>query len=154
MSYRCFAQADEAISDQWSRETSTTESWTLGGPIGSGESASSHVLSSSGRRGAGKPAHATDGTPRAAHEKIASDLAYHLGLPVPAVCLWTNPTDGARYAVSVWAFSQALTWADMIPKLTAPFLQNAGKVFSAARVFQTWIADSDHNGNGGNVLWT
>jgi hypothetical protein len=45
MSFRCFAPSDEAIADQWSRETVTSETWTLGGPIGTGESGSINVTS-------------------------------------------------------------------------------------------------------------
>jgi hypothetical protein len=31
-------------------------------------------------------------------------------------------------------------------------MQNASPAFSAARVFHTWIGDTDHGGNAGNVL--
>jgi hypothetical protein len=152
MSFRCFATPDEAIADQWSRETLTSETWTLGGPIGTGESGSIHVTSASGRRGACKPALAADGTPRAAHEKIAADLAYQLKLSVPACCLWTEPSSGTLYSISVWAFDQALKWGEIHAKLTQTFIQNAAPAFSAARVFHTWIDDQDHHGNDGNVI--
>ena len=31
-------------------------------------------------------------------------------------------------------------------------MQNAAATFSAARVFHSWIGDTDHNGNPGNVV--
>jgi hypothetical protein len=71
--HRCFAEADEAIANQWSKEIGTSGIWTLGDLIGTGESSSLNVTSGDGRRGACKPAFAADGTPRAAHEKIAAD---------------------------------------------------------------------------------
>src|SRR5271169_3978642 len=100
MSFRCFATSDEAIANEWARETLTSETWTLAGPIGTGESGSIHVTSASGRRGACKPALAADGTTRAAHEKIAADLAYQVKLSVPACCLWTEPSSGTLYSIS------------------------------------------------------
>jgi hypothetical protein len=152
MSFRCFAQSDETVADQWSKETGTSETWTLAGAIGTGESGSFHISSGDGRRGACKPAFAADTTPRAGHEKIAADLAFHLKLSVPASCLWTNPEGGSQFSISVWAFAQAMTWGEASPKLSATFMQNAAPFFAAARVFHTWIGDTDHNGNAGNVL--
>jgi hypothetical protein len=152
MSFRCFAPSDEAVADQWFRETITSETWTLGGPIGTGESGSINVISAAGRRGACKPAMAADGTPRAAHEKIAADLAHQLKLSVPACCLWTEPATGAIHSISVWAFDQAMKWGEVRAKLTPAFMQNSAPAFSAARVFHTWIDDQDHNGNDGNVI--
>jgi hypothetical protein len=55
MSFRCFANPDEVVADQWSSETVTSETWTLGGPIGTGESGSINIASAAGLRGACKP---------------------------------------------------------------------------------------------------
>jgi hypothetical protein len=152
MSFRCFAKADEDVADQWSRETATSETWTVGDPIGTGESGSINVTSGDGRRGACKPAFAADGTPRAAHEKIAADLAYQLKLSVPPCCFWTEPASGVRYSISVWAFDQAMKWGEISATLSPTFMQNVAPAFSAARVFHTWIDDQDHHGNDGNVV--
>jgi hypothetical protein len=152
MSFRCFAKPDEDVADLWSKETLTSEVWTLAGPIGTGESGSIHIMSEAGLRGACKPAFGPDGTPRAAHEKIAADLAYQLKLSVPACSLWADPQSGGHYSISAWAFDQAMKWGEVRANLTLAFLQSAAPAFSAARVFHTWIDDQDHNGNDGNVI--
>jgi hypothetical protein len=90
MTFRYFTAAEEQHAASWADLVESGESWSIGLPIGLGESQSFHIDCSEGRRGACKPAHASNGTPRAAHEKIAADLAYKLHLPVPAVCLWKN----------------------------------------------------------------
>jgi hypothetical protein len=152
MTYRRFAEADEKIADGWSAQPVTADQWTLGRNIGRGEAGSFHAASDKGCRAACKPAFHGNGTPRAAHERIASDLARALHLPVPAVCLWTNPASRELFALSAWAFAQALTWGEIATRLSAVFMQNAAATFSAARVFHTWIGDTDHNGNPGNVV--
>ena len=152
MTYRRFAESDEKISADWSTQPATVDQWTLGLPIGRGEAGSFHATSDKGCRGACKPAIAANGIPRAAHERIASDLARELKLPVPAVCLWTNPVTGELFSISAWAFAQALTWGEVATRLSARFMQNAAPTFSAMRVFHSWIGDTDHNNNPGNVV--
>jgi hypothetical protein len=152
MSFRCFAPVDEEIAQRWSSGTATADQWTLGPAIGTGEAGSFHISSADGRRGACKPAFGANSLPRAAHEKIAADLAFQLKLSVPACCLWTDPQTGSRYSISAWAFAQALMWRDVVARLSATFKKNAAPAFSAARVFHTWIADTDHYGNDGNVI--
>jgi hypothetical protein len=151
MSYRCFAEPDEKIAAAWSAMPVAGDVWTLGAQIGRGEAGSFHGTSDKGCRAVCKPAFDPNGTPRAAHERIAADLAFALKLPVPAVCLWTAP-DGGQFGVSAWAFPQALTWAEVATRLSATFMQNAAPTFSAARVFHSWIGDTDHNGNADNVV--
>jgi hypothetical protein len=152
MSYRRFGAADEEIAKAWSAKPEAIDAWSLGIPIGKGEAGSFHATSDKAGRGACKPAFHGNGASRGAHERIASDLAFALKLPVPAVCLWTDPITGALYSISAWAFPQALTWAEAATRLSAVFMQNAAPTFSAARVFHSWIGDTDHNGNGGNVV--
>jgi hypothetical protein len=152
MTFRHFTPLEEQHAASWAELVEATDPWVIGLPIGLGESQSFHIDCSEGRRGACKPAHAGDGTPRAAHEKIAADLAFRLRLPVPAVCLWKDPSNGHLFAVSTWAFRQAMTWGEVSTRLSATFMQNAAPAFSAMRVFHTWIGDTDHGGNPGNVL--
>ena len=109
-------------------------------------------VSDKGCRAACKPAFGANGTARGAHERIASDLARGLLLPVPPVCLWTNPATQDLFAISAWAFGQALTWGEVATRLSAVFMQNVAATFSAMRVFHSWIGDADHNGNPGNVV--
>jgi hypothetical protein len=152
MTFRYFTAAEEDHAASWADLVESEDPWSIGLPIGLGESQSFHIDCSEGRRGACKPAHANDGTPRAAHEKIAADLAYRLQLPVPAVCLWKNPATGDLFAVSAWAFRQVMTWGEVSTRLSSTFMQNAAPAFSAARVLHTWIGDTDHGGNPGTVL--
>ena len=152
MTHRRFADSDEAISAGWSIQPAAIDHWTLGPPIGRGEAGSFHATSDKGCRGACKPAFAANGIARAAHERIASDLARELTLPVPAVCLWTDPVTGELYSISAWAFAQALTWGEVATRLSATFMQNVASTFSAMRVFHSWIGDTDHNNNPGNVV--
>ena len=107
MSYRRFAEADERIAARWSNQPEAIDQIDLGLPIGRGEAGSFHATSDKGCRGACKPAFGPTGIARAAHERIASDLARKLNLPVPAVCLWTNPVTGELFSISAWAFAQA-----------------------------------------------
>jgi hypothetical protein len=152
MTYRRFAEAHEEIADEWLTQPETVEYWTLGPQIGRGEAGSFHATSDKGCRAACKPAFSPNGVPRAAHERIAFDIARALLLPVPAVCLWTDPATKALYSISAWAFAQALTWGEVAGRLSAAFIQNAAPTFSAMRVFHSWIGDTDHNGNPGNVV--
>jgi hypothetical protein len=85
------------------------------------------------------------GTPRAAHEKIAADLARLLGVPVPPVLLWTNQADGSKYSISSWAYKQPNTWDVMAPAMTDLFKENAYKTIGDAIVFHTWVADIDRH---------
>jgi hypothetical protein len=153
MTYRRFSETQEQIAEAWTARAEAADQWTLGAAVGRGEAGSFHITSDKGCRAVCKPAFAGEGgTPRAAHERNASDLARLLGLPVPPVCLWIDPATSHRYAISAWAFEQAFTWAEIATRLSAAFMQNAAATFSAARVFHTWIADTDHNNNPGNVV--
>lgn len=150
MTYRRFAEADEKIAEAWAGQPHSLHQWILGVSIGRGEAGSYHANADGAGRAAAKPGFDARGTPRAAHEKIACDLAKALHLPVPAVCLWEH--QGRQFAVSKWAFVQALTWGEIATRLSPTFMQNVAPTFSAARVFHSWIGDSDHNGNPGNVI--
>jgi hypothetical protein len=123
MIYRRFSDAQEQIAAEWASHLEATDQWTLGANVGRGEAGSFHITSDKGYRAVCKPAFAGDGTPRAAHELIASDLAQLLGLPVPPVCLWLNPATNERYAISAWAFEQAFTWDERATRLSAAFMQ-------------------------------
>jgi hypothetical protein len=151
--YSRFATQELALLETWSTGANSNEAWTLGNPIGFGESQSKHVTSDSGIRGIAKPAFQPGSDmPRAAHEKIASDLAFMIGVPVPPVTLWTNPSDSEKYAISGWAFRQPLNFDQALGVLTQKFRENMEATLAAGYVFHTWIDDTDHGGNGGNVL--
>ena len=87
---------------------------------------------------------------RAAHEKIAFDLAFLLELPVPRVVLWhqgvSSPFQRGR-CISAEAFAESLSWKEADAKGLIPSVQkaNAVPIFSAMRVFHVWITDLDRN---------
>ena len=105
--------------------------------------------------GVQKPGHDhPDNAFTAATEKIAADLAYVLGLPVPPVTLWDRG-DGEPaprwVAVSAWAFEQPLTWTQAEPALNAAQKAQLVRPASAIIPFETWI-DAQDRQNGGNML--
>ena len=141
--YRCFSAPLERIAQQWHEQIVTTDKWETLGKWGTTEAAPFRVSrSADGLVGLAKPGvKKADGVPRAAHEKIASDLAYHLGLPVPPVVLWNRGeiADAERYVcISAWAFGQSLTWSEA--KLTDAEMHDAAQAVSA---FDAWISAQD-----------
>jgi hypothetical protein len=97
--------------------------------------------------------------PRAAHEKIAADLAFDLQLQVsPAVLVDGRACGGAVEAavVSLVLYREVHKWAHATA--TPPSLATAMHILRTHRAavsgmiaFDTWLANSDRN-NGGNVL--
>jgi len=150
-SLRRFAQREAAMADQWSETVFLPGAWRLADDVGAGESQSKHVYNDEGLHGIAKPAFMND-APRAAHEKIASDLAHLAGVPVPPVLLWTDEA-GTKFAVSLWAFAQPLTWGQASHlRAQLSFMKACYPTLAAGHVFHTWIGDTDHNGNEGNIL--
>jgi hypothetical protein len=151
MTLRRFLPAQLAVCDTWFGMVETPDEWIDRGPIGEGESQSIRVeQQGTGLMGVAKPGApvAKDLVCRAAHEKIAFDLAHCLDLPVPPVVLWAKDI-AAHYArgrsISAWAFPQAKKWdeAQRLGFLTPALVTSAGPVVSGMRVFHTWISDTD-----------
>jgi len=151
MTLRRFSATQLALCDAWFAQVESMDEWIDRGPIGEGESQSIRVEHvNAGLIGVAKPgaAVAHDTNCRAAHEKIAFDLAHGLELPIPPVILWGKDI-GAPYArgrsISAWAFPQAKKWdeAQRLAALTPELIASAGPVVSAMRVFHTWISDTD-----------
>src|SRR5690242_14723948 len=89
MTTRNFPPGQLALCEEWFALVLTPDVWTDKGPVGEGESASINVENQGGLRGIAKPGQPkVDGVRRAAHEKIAFDLAHMLELPIPPVVLW------------------------------------------------------------------
>jgi hypothetical protein len=121
--------------------------WEFGEKL-SGESGSHEVINPDGLKAVAKPSVAhNDGVSRAAHEKIAADLAHHVDVPIPAVTLWTNCKNGKSYAISRWAFPECQTWAGAtrLGLITQEYVHAARPLISVGAVFHTWIANSDPN---------
>lgn len=149
MSLRRFSKAQLERCSAWFDLVETPDEWTDIGPIGEGESQSVRVKYGD-TVGVAKPGppKASDLVCRAAHEKIAFDLAHRLDLPVPPVILWGKDM-GHHYirgrSISGWAFLQAGKWDDAarLGLLTSELITSASPVVSAMRVFHTWISDTD-----------
>lgn len=148
MSYRRFSPELDEIAEAWAAEACTKDKWRVLGPFGATESSPFRVSrDDDGLEGLAKPGvKKSDAIARAAHEKIASDLAYHLGLPVPPVILWDRGEDceSERYvSVSAWAFSPALSWQEVQGQLTHAHKSQAAPIVSAVLAFETWISAED-----------
>lgn len=103
-----------------------------------------------------EPAHA-----RAAREKIASDLAHDLALPVPAAQLtfwkgvWSEPVPAV---VSLIARREHQTWQDVVsiaarrPRVTVERIPGVARIASRMLVFDTWLDQTDHAEHTTNIL--
>jgi hypothetical protein len=149
MAFRIFPPAQIELCEAWFATVETTDEWTDKGAVGEGESGSIRVARDDGLLGYAKPGQPrADGVPRAAHEKIAFDLAHLLEFPVPPVVLWDRGEghlDNRYLSISAHAFPQCAKWdfAMNLGILTAELLQSASRTVSAMRAFHTWISDTD-----------
>jgi hypothetical protein len=149
MSYcRQFAPEIEALAAIWSTAAAISDTWTPTGRKWGTNSRPIEVKNQNNLRGVAKPGETIgDRCLRAAHEKIVSDLAYVLGLPVPPVTLWdrgdTIAGDGRNCAISAWAFASPIEWQHFRGKITPAQAALGGMAAGAMRVFDTWIAASD-----------
>ena len=153
--FRRFAASTRAIDAEWSACASTNEVWSATGIAWATENGPLQVVNSSGILGVQKPGRDAVSNPRtAATEKIVSDLAYHLGLPVPPMTLWDRGEAAGqpRYvAVSAWAYESPLTWAQADTALTADQKASLLQWASAMAPFESWI-DAQDRQNAGNML--
>ena len=147
-SFRAFSPELETLAGAWAANASTADGWQDDGFFGGSES-NPFKVSVGNLSGIAKPGRKkTDNICRAAHEKIASDLAFELKLPVPPVILWDmgEPSDATReryVAISAWAFPQPLPWGQGTAALTDQHTLEASQVMSAMQAFETWISAGD-----------
>jgi hypothetical protein len=87
-----------------------------------------------------------------ANEKIASDLAFLLHIPVAPVII-RSPISGTEWtqytAMSLACLSAGRHWGDGPPAMDSSTV----KTLEVLRTFWTWIADIDHNGHPHNLLY-
>jgi hypothetical protein len=94
-----------------------------------------------------------DNSSDVAHEKIAHDLGFLLGLPVSPISIVTNHGNSdfpGIVAVSFSALAQGRQW-DRGMDLTQGQARSVASVLGAMRAFHAWIVDSDHDWNDGNA---
>ncbi|MFI5012714.1 MAG: hypothetical protein ACHQAY_10225 [Hyphomicrobiales bacterium] len=148
---RRFSAETEALASVWSDSAMSTEDWRPTGRKWPTNSQPLEVVNANNIRGVAKPgALISDRCLRAAHEKIAADLAYVLGLPVPPVILWDRGDAfvGDRYcAISMMAFTKDNEWDGAAPHLTADQISQAMFAAGAMTAFDTWLAASDRKTN-------
>ena len=158
---RSFAPSTSAVAFLWSENWTNFDKWQPTGDSWNSEGRPFKVSRHDGLLGVAKP-----GEPRpdhrAAYEKLASDLAFDLGLPIPPVTLWQRDDETAlthQLSVSAWAFSGGRD-LQSISHPRPPELQAALAIAASTIVpFDTWIGVSDrHEGNvqveNQNGIWS
>lgn len=156
-SYRGFQSELERQAAEWVANPVTTDDWKPNGKKFGGESQTLGVTNGI-RNDVAKPGKKLDGGNEtvcyAAHEKIASDLAYHLGLPVPPVALWerkdAKDVEHRWCSISGWAFPGARKFAE-VGNVPEKHRGQAPAALSAMIAFDVWIGVEDRN-NGNLVI--
>lgn len=141
LNWRHPAQSD------WCRVVMTIDQW--GSPSASTVRSESRPIwyrrETDGLRALAKPNSIRgDGHCRAAHEKIASDLANAIGFPVPPVVLWDRGQE-SLFCLSAAAFDAALPLSEFIQQGMVPEDLREALVpyIEWSRAFHWWISDQD-----------
>lgn len=162
---RFFVDEVEALAPRWrERVFAKPEDWKEAGKPGSrGGTFGSFPVSGEGLGGMAKPRPqkylATSEHPVAAIEKIASDLAFELNLPVPPAVLWHRPdaprSHGRELVISAIPFLPAVNWSQVekVPATRDQYMPLLSPLASAVLPFDTWIMNGDRE-NGGNLIVT
>jgi hypothetical protein len=163
---RHFDSKLEQVAEAWASATVTSDMWTaLTSPGQTVGITQGYYVTNGELSGFAKPSKPGDpkhgqnyiSNPIAAHEKIASDLAYALALPVPPAILWDRgpqKSDNPRHCViSAVPFMPYYRWDQvmMTPTFGAKLVPSLTAAASALMVFDTWIDNRDRV-NGGNLL--
>jgi hypothetical protein len=160
--HRQFPSACEMVAAHWRVEIESPDDWSprsTGENVG-GESAG-YFVTCGPLNAYAKPSkidRSREPVPRAAHEKIAADLACDLGLPVPPAVLkrWGTPPpacDQPCVVCGLMPFFPVYKWAAVkaVPELEASLKGELRHAASAMVPFDTWLANTDRN-NDGNLL--
>jgi hypothetical protein len=147
-SFRTFSGELEALAEKWAGTALTTDAWKDDGFFGGTESKPFKVSCGS-VSGIAKPGvKKNDGVWRAAQEKIASDLAFELKLPIPPVILLdigehTDATRERYVSISAITFPQPTSWAQASATFTDAHKNEASQVMSAMLALETWVSCTD-----------
>ena len=161
--FRRFSDEIEEIAAQWYGNpiSAVSDKWLPTGHKPAGKSNPFWVSDNNGRLGIAKPGMCSspDAHLYPAREKIASDLGFMLGLPIPAVLLKKFELPDFRIgwaAISISPFRNPIT----LHHFQSPFdddihmpteeKNHFNEVANAALVFDTLIDNPDHN--PGNIL--
>jgi hypothetical protein len=154
--------AAQQVSAEWRRMAVHAHAWEATAEERPGGEAQGYFVSCAGIRGYLKPTNENPPVgqhPRAAHEKIAADLAFDLRLPVPAAILVDGIKCGCKVqasVVSLVVFPEVQKWQHAIANPAAlaiahNILRSTRGYWSGMLAFDTWIQNTDRN-NAGNVL--
>ena len=163
--HRVFSAEANMLADQWSQYPVAPIAWAMDPGTRPMQGAEGGFwVTSPPWRGYAKPLDPRAADPKnrpiAACEKIASDLAYELGLPVPPVTLFERPKvpiGQARYhSVSAPPFVVVHRWDAVKVNRAAMRIVDAcaAPAMSAMVAFDTWLECEDHNNHPGNLLLT
>jgi hypothetical protein len=157
---RSYSPDVEALATVWrSRCETQGDEWRETSKAGdAGGEASGYFVTSGTVNGYAKPSKIDASYPRAAHEKIAADLAFELGLPLPPVLLHRWPSvppqgDQPFVAISLMPFLNAHKWQLIvaIPAVADQMKLELKPVASALVPFDTWLDNGDRP-NPGNLI--
>ncbi|WP_238208693.1 hypothetical protein [Methylobacterium marchantiae] len=149
MDIRWFSDEARDCSAEWRATLVSADAWQQIGQAGAaGGEAEGFFVQCGSVEGYAKD---SGGAFRAAHEKIASDLAFDLGLPVPPLVLWED--GAARRAVSRLPFTAAFKWdhARQAPSAVTRMMPALTQAASAMVAFDSWVENIDRI-NGGNMI--
>jgi len=160
---RRFSDETESLARLWSLGPVAAMDWVIDPTPIPNEGAEGGFFVTSGQiRGYAKPRkrHAADPMhrPLAAYEKIVSDLAYLLNLPVPPVTLFERASapglEARHHAVSAVPFPGVTSWRKTLeqPGMAVQVRRFTAPVMSAMVAFDTWVHALDHCNNPENLL--
>jgi hypothetical protein len=157
LSYRGFSADVEQLASRWHATALAAEAWKPNGRTFQGESGSIGVTNGV-RNDVAKPGKKLQGGNEricyATHEKIVSDLAFQLGLPVPPVVLWhrADATDvqWPWCSISAWAFPGARMFSELNATIPPEHRGTAREALSAMVAFDAWVGVEDRN--TGNLI--
>jgi hypothetical protein len=152
------------IRQEWRRELFSTHNWNIDTAIAAqaGEAGGYRVVASEVPQGAYlKPTRLCDAeTPRAANEKIVSDLAFDLGLNVPPNLLYRSTLalvgEESRCCVSLVMYPEQYPWGmiwdvSMYPQPVQEIIRATMARYSETFALDLLIGQTDRN-NVGNVI--
>ena len=171
----CYAEEARVISQRWQATVVSPFPWESVAnqagaimPPPAGEAGGFFVTSPAiaGRRAYLKPTRRDEQRQvcHAAREKIASDLAYHVGVQVPPVLLYLRPDSAANEenhcCVSLVMYPRQFSWGQ-IRDLLADQNLTAAQAMSAqlpqaaadALAFDTWVDQTDHADHPYNIIY-
>ena len=162
MRLRNFPNPVETVAREWATKAIEDRAWKNLGDAPVGES-NPFFVRSGDLAGVAKPRETRPPPhvwPRAAVEKICSDLAFELGLPVPPVLLWKATRKAhlpvRTLAVSLFPFVPPIVaWKDIEEaedeEYAARLLPHFREPGSALVAFDSWVGNTDRK-NSGNVV--